>query len=81
MITIYETTYYGPTDNRGSRIKVTNTRTGKSRWHDWDYAVDPGIHQHEYAVRECSVAEFHTVKLGGETKLGYLFVADTGGPL
>ena len=79
MMTIYETRYYGPTDNRGSRIKVTNTRTGKSRWHHWDYAVNWGIDQHEHAVRECSVPNFTRVVMAGETRHGYLFAAVTGG--
>lgn len=74
MLTIFETRYYGPTDNRGSRIKVTNTRTGQSRWHHWDYSVNAGRDQHEHAVRECSVASFVTVEYGGETKQGYLFI-------
>jgi hypothetical protein len=81
MITIYETKYLPATDNAGTRIKVTNKRTGKSRIHHWDYSVNAGTEQHEHAVRECSVASFATVALGGETKDGYLFVADTGGPL
>lgn len=79
MVTVYETTYYGPTDNRGSRIKVTNTRTGKSRWHHWDYAVTWGHYQHEHAVRECAVDDFVSIEYGGNTKRGYLFVARTRG--
>jgi hypothetical protein len=79
MITVYETKYYGPTDHNGSRIKVTNTRTGKSRWHHWDHAVNAGPDQHEHAVRECAVATFASVTYGGETKQGYLFVTDTEG--
>ena len=79
MITVYSTAYYGPTDNSGSRIKVTNTRTGNSRWHHWNYAVDGGLDQHEHAVRECSVASFRAVRYGGETDKGYLLVATTNG--
>lgn len=77
MITIYETAYYGPTDHRGSRIKVTNKRTGKSRWHHWEYAVGGGITQHEWAVRECAVPDFTRVEIGGETERGWLFVTTT----
>ena len=77
MITIFETRYYGPTDNAGPRIKVTNTRTGKSRWHHWDYSVNGGTDQHEHAVRECSAATFQSVAYGGETKEGYLFATAT----
>jgi hypothetical protein len=77
VITIYETKYLGPTDNRGARIKVTNKRTGKSRVHHWDYSVNAGISQHEHAVRECAVATFESVAYGGETKHGYLFTAWT----
>ena len=78
MITIFETKYYGPTDHAGPRIKVKNTRTGKSRWHTWDYSVNGGTDQHEHAVRESAAVIFHTVEYGGETKDGYLFVTDTG---
>lgn len=77
MLTIYETKYYGPTDNRGSRIRITNKRTGKSRTHHWDYAVNAGRDQHEHAVWRCAEGVF-TVTYGGETKDGYLFVTDTG---
>lgn len=72
MITIYETAFYGPTDHRGQRIKVTNTRTGKSKWHHWDYAVNHGIDQHEEAVHRCALFS-GSVELGGQTKRGYLF--------
>ena len=81
MITIYETAFYGPTDSRGQRIKVTNKRTGQSRWHHWDYSVDWGIPQHEHAVRECAVARFESVEVAGETNKGWLFVAKTRGCL
>ena len=77
MITIYETRYYGPTDNNGSRIRVTNKRTGKSRIHHWDYSVNAGIDQHEHAVRECSADMLGLVQVAGETKMGYLFTAVT----
>lgn len=73
MITIYETAYYGPTDNRGSRIKVTNKWTGESRWHCWDYAVNGGYYQHQFAVQRWAKGNLKTVHLGGETKRGYLF--------
>jgi hypothetical protein len=79
MITIYETRYYGPTDNNGSRIRVTNKRTGKSRWHHWDHSVNAGPDQHEHAVRQHrGMADEIPVRYGGETKLGYLFVTDNG---
>jgi hypothetical protein len=78
MITIYETKYLPATDNAGTRIRVTNKRTGKSRIHHWDYSVNGGPDQHEHAVRECSAFIFTTVALGGETKDGYLFTTDTG---
>jgi hypothetical protein len=77
MITVYETAYYGPTDHRGQRIKVTNKRTGNSRWHHWDYSVNPGLWQHEHAVRECAVWDFKRVEMGGETDKGWLFVTTT----
>lgn len=74
-ITIFETRYHGPTDNNGSRIRVTNTLTGKSRVHQWNYAVNGGTDQHEHAVRECSADPLGFVQLAGETKHGYLFAA------
>jgi hypothetical protein len=77
MITIFETKYYGPTDNNGSRIKVTNKRTNKSRWHHWDYAVNAGLDQHEHAVWQ-SAAVAVSVTLGGITDKGYLFALETG---
>jgi hypothetical protein len=77
MITIYETAYYGPTDNNGSRIRVTNKRTGKSRWHHWDYSINGGPDQHEHAVRECAIPNFTRVEVAGETKHGWLFVTTT----
>ncbi len=73
MITIYETAFHGPTNHRGTRIKVTNTRTGKSKWHHWDYAVNHGIDQHEEAVRRCALFRGKLVELGGQTKRGWLF--------
>ena len=77
MITIYETKYYGPSYHAGPRIKVKNTRTGKSRWHYWDYSVNGGPDQHAHAVRECAALIFHKVEYGGETKHGYIFVTTT----
>ena len=77
MITVYETRYYGPTDNNGSRIRVTNKRTGKSRIHHWDYSVNGGIDQHEDAVQACSAHPLD-IHYGGETKQGYLFVGVYG---
>ena len=79
MITIYETAFFGPTDNRGQRIKVTNKRTGQSRWHHWDYSVNWGHDQHEHAIRECTVPDWESIEYGGETKRGYLWVAKTRG--
>lgn len=79
MLTTYETKYLFPTDHQGARIKVTNTRTGKSRIHRWDYSVNGGPDQHEHAVRERAEGAV-TVTLSGETKLGWLFVVDNGGP-
>lgn len=73
MLTIYETAYYGPTDNRGQRIKVTNRRTGESRWHSWDYAINGGPDQHHYAV-SCCAKQFYKIELAGETKRGWLFI-------
>ena len=72
MVTIYETAYHGPTDHRGARIKVTNTRTGKSKWHHWDYAVNHGIDQHKEAVHRCALFP-GAVELGGGTRQGWLF--------
>jgi hypothetical protein len=76
VITIYETEYCGPTDH-GTRIKVTNKRTGKYRWHHWDWAHGGGHRQHEHAVRECAATIFERVEYGGETKAGYLWVTTT----
>jgi hypothetical protein len=76
MITTYKTAYYGPTDNRGSRIRVTNLRTGKHRWHHWDYAVNWGRDQHEHAVRECTIASGR-LEMTGEDKTGYYFTLIT----
>lgn len=73
MLTIYETTYYGPTEHAGQRIKVTNRRTGLSRWHHWDYSVNGGIDQHIHAV-QCCATQFYKIELGGETKRGWLFI-------
>lgn len=78
MITIFETRYHGPTDYNGSRIRVTNTRTGRSRVHQWDYAVNGGTEQHEHAVQECSAEILRVIRYGGETKHGYLFVGISG---
>ena len=77
MITIYETKYLPATDNAGTRIRVTNKRTGKSRIHHWDYSVNGGTDQHAHAVRECAVANFASVTYAGDTKMGYLFVTNT----
>jgi hypothetical protein len=77
MITVFQTKYHGPTDYNGARIKVTNMRTGKSRWHHWDYSVNAGRDQHEHAVRESTVAALGEVALGGETERGYIFVTGT----
>ena len=82
MITIYETAFFGPTDNRGQRIKVTNKRTGKSRWHHWDYSVNWGLDQHKQAVWQCAdgiIGGRSTVQIGGETKRGYLIVVANRG--
>jgi hypothetical protein len=77
MITVYETAYYGPTENRGSRIKVTNRWTGKSKWHYWDYSVNDGIYQHQFAVRECARGDLKNVHVAGDTKRGWLFAVET----
>jgi len=79
MPTIYETAYYGPTDNHGPRIRVTNTKTGKKNWHRWDYSVNGGHDQHKHAIRECTVAHWESIQYGGDTKRGYLFAAKTEG--
>ena len=75
MITIYETKYLPATDHAGTRIRVTNKRTGKSRIQHWDYSINGGIDQHEYAVREASTDMLGLVQMAGETKHGYLFTA------
>ena len=78
MIAIYETAYYGPTDHRGARVKVTNKWTGKSKWHAWDYSVNGGATQHHHAVMQCAEA-YNSVHIGGETKNGWLFAVELEG--
>jgi hypothetical protein len=71
MVTIYETRYYGPTDNNGSRIRVKNLRTGESKtWH-WDYAINSGHDQHKHAVTQCAIGEVVSVEYGGESRQSY----------
>jgi len=75
MSTIYETKFYGPTDNAGARIKVTNMKTGHYKWHYWNYEVDYGQAQHLHALTVCAKVNPNGVTLGGETKMSYLWVA------
>jgi hypothetical protein len=71
MITIYETRYYGATDNYGARIRVKNLRTGDVKsWH-WDYSLNGGHDQHQQAVRDCAAGEVLSVEYGGETRHSY----------
>jgi hypothetical protein len=74
MITIYETRFIGATDHKGSRIKVTNTRTTASRQVPWEWSINGGHDQHQHAVRQCAAGDILSVEYGGETRLGYLWV-------
>ena len=74
--TVYETRFFGPTNHRGSRIKVTNTKHANHRWHHWDYALPSGMGQHEEAVRLNSLGGVKRVEYGGQTPKGYLWVVE-----
>lgn len=74
--TVYETRFFGPTDNQGSRVKVINTMHDTYRWHYWDYALPSGLGQHEEAVWRNSYGEVKRVEYGGKTKQGYLWVVE-----
>ena len=44
MSYVLTTRYYGPTDHKGSRIRVTDESLGKKVWFPYDYAAsDPHI--------------------------------------
>ena len=81
MLTIYSTARTAATQTRGTKIKVRNLRTGKSRLVPWDYSVNDGLEQHEHAVWQCAhgIGVGATVKVGGETKHGWLFAVETRG--
>jgi hypothetical protein len=74
--TVYETRFFGPTDNRGSRVKVTNTKLENYRWHHWDYSAGNGLDQHREAVWRNSYGDVQAVNYGGQTKQGYLWVVE-----
>jgi hypothetical protein len=76
MITIYSTARTSATDTAGTKIKVRNLRTGKSRLVPWDYSVNDGLDQHEHAVWQ-SAAGAVSVTMGGETTHGYLFAVES----
>ena len=78
MITTYSTKYQGATDSHGTRIRVTNTRTGKHRFHSWDYSVNGGQTQHLLAVEECTI-RFGDLEISGETAHGYYVTLTTRG--
>lgn len=76
MLTIYSTARTAATQTRGTKIKVRNLRTGKSRLVPWDYAVNDGLDQHENAVWQCAAGAV-SVRMGGDTKHGWLFAVET----
>lgn len=78
MRTVIQTRYFGPTDNKGSRIKVTNLRGGAYKWHHWDYAIGAGLDQHREAVARC-VADWDTIEYGGEDANSYYWVVEREG--
>jgi hypothetical protein len=78
MQTTFRTTYTGPSENRGPRIRVTNLRTGKSRWHYWDYSINAGPDQHEHAVRG-SLVDPSQIQLTGEDAKAYYFTVTREG--
>jgi len=80
MITTYSTTYQSATDSHGSRIRVTNTRTGKVNYHKWDYSVNGGETQHLLAVEECTI-QAGDLEISGETAHGYYVTLTTRGGL
>ena len=81
MLTIYSTARTAATQTRGTKIKVRNLWTGKSRLVPWDYSVNDGLEQHEHAVRQCAygITMGATIKVGGNTKHGWLFAVETEG--
>lgn len=78
MRTVVQTRYFGPTDNKGSRVKVTNLRGGAYKWHHWDYAIGHGPEQHMHAVRQC-VAGVVSIEYGGEDANSYYWIVEKEG--
>jgi hypothetical protein len=76
MIGIYESTFAGPTNTKGSRIRVKNLATGRSQYANYDYALDSAMN-HWQAIRivleRDEIRNYQTLEKPSKT--GFLTVA------
>ena len=75
-MTTYETKYYGPTNTKGSRIKVKSHRTQESKFFPFNCAAnDP----HRFALDQFLGDSDYSAYVTGSTPAGYFFtVKDIG---
>lgn len=68
-----ETHFVGPTNHRGSRIIATSASGHKLTYH-WEYSL--GIDANHYAAAQalCNQLDWGTIKAGGTTKRGMVWV-------
>ncbi len=73
-----ETTWYGPTDHRGSRVKATAGK-GRTVWVNCEYGRDEHHHDdHDRAMTELMLKmgwRWNTLKASRPDNCGYVYVS------
>ena len=78
-VKVYETTFYGATNSKGARIKVTDMKSGESVFMDYNYNL-VGLELHKAVVigaawkMDKHGIQYDNLMYGGETVKGYLLV-------
>jgi hypothetical protein len=72
----FRTAYAKPTETRGSKIKVLNLDTGKSKLVPFDHEYGGGMAQHTHAVHQAADGVIVRIERCGEWDKGYYYVVE-----
>ena len=76
MADVILTKYLGPTNTKGSRIKVSLGRSSEvSLTVSWNYDLDVKENHHSAAVAFCEKYNRNSNLVGGEMKRGFAWIA------
>ena len=72
----FRTAYSKPTETGGSKIKVLNLDTGKSKLVPFDHEYGGGMAQHTHAVHQAVAGSIVRIERCGQWDKGYYYAVE-----